>query len=268
MKAFIDSAGQPQAAHYFRMFPREPLARTGMAEVRSIEAIRPWNLDRLLRAIASEHAGSDIMIVSHGSSGGLSIPLGRSIGGLGQDTINAFGQVERGELNDANIGSVFMGMSPAAVRSLVALAQRVRGLSLGTVVIRACNVGAYPQILEALRGFFGANAICAPTLFDFFGIVDPGSPTTDSTVWSTWQRRHPNAVMYGESGNRFALEIRDDRVTYAMADTSSAVTSWVRQHLPPGTYSGTGRFYLHAMKNSETFFPMQSGYREHLRRQP
>lgn len=268
MKAFIDSVGHPHAAPYFSMFPQEPLAGSGMAQIDAIERIRPWNLDRLLTAIARVPAGSHIMIVSHGASGGLSIPLGGSIGGLGQETINAIGRVERGELNDRNIGSIFSGMTPAAVRNLVTLAQRVRGLRLGTVVIRACNVGAYPFILEALRSFFGATAVCGPTQFDFFGFVDPGSPTTDQTRWNRWQSQHPQAVVYGASGNRFALEIRDDRVTSAIADTWNAVGSWLRQHLPPGNYSSQGRFYLHAIKNSETFFPMQSGYREHLRRQP
>jgi hypothetical protein len=268
MKAFIDSAGQPQANAYFRMFPREPLARSGMAEVRFIDPVRHWSLDRLLTAIAREPAGSDIMIVSHGASGGLSIQLGGSIAGLGQDTMNAFGQVERGELNDADIGSIFIGMLPAAVRSLVAIAQAVRRLRLGLVVFRSCNLGAHPEILEKLRGFLGANAVCAPTLFDFFGFVDVGNPTTDQTVWSRWQSRHPDAVVYGERGNSFALEIRNDHETFAMADSWSAVTSWVGQHLPPGTYTGRGRFYLHALMNSERFFPMQSGYREHLRRQP
>jgi hypothetical protein len=74
--------------------------------------------------------------------------------------------------------------------------------------------------------------------------------------------------VYGAVGNRFALEIMNDRVTFAMADTRSAVTSWVGQHLPSGTYTGQGSFYLHAIMNSEAFFPMQSGYRDHLRRHP
>jgi len=267
MKAFIDSVGHPHAAPYFRMFPREPLARSGMAEVASSEAIRPWNLDTLLRAIAREPAGSNIMIVSHGASGGLSIPLGGSIGGLGRDTINALGQVERGEMNESDIPGIFSGMTPAAVRSLVARAQSVRRLRLGTVVIRACNVGAYPDILEALRGFFGATAVCAPTQFDFFGVVNPGTPTTDANTWNAWRHRHPRAVVSGASGNRFAFEIRNDHWVFAIAESWDGVRAWQGQNLPAGNYS-EGRFYLHAIMNSAIFFPMQPGYREHLRRQP
>lgn len=266
--AFIDTHGHPHAAPYFQTFQQEPLVGSEMAQVVSIVPVTPWNLATLLTAITRAANGTNLMIVSHGASGGLSIPLSSHLGGLGMDSIAALGRYERGEIRDADVPVIFGGMRPSEVAALVQLTRAVRTRQFGTVVLRACRVGSNAQLLDALRGFFGARTICGPDLWDFFGTVNPGTPTTAAAAWTQWLRQHPGAVTFGQGGSRFALAIENDRRISAIADSWPAVAAWIRANLPPGRYPGQGRFPLHCMLNSQAIFPMQAAYRQHLHRSP
>src|SRR5438034_116931 len=71
---FIASEHQPDAGGYYRMFPGEPVRPSGLLQVSAIVPIKSINVFKLLTAIAKK-GSKNVLVVSHGFGGGLTIPL-------------------------------------------------------------------------------------------------------------------------------------------------------------------------------------------------
>jgi hypothetical protein len=268
--AFADAKGMALGVAYYNKYKVEPIVgAVEFAEIHGpIQLVQQWTVTNLLdRIIARAAPRSNIMLLSHGSSGGLSIAFNNSLGGLGVDAIRALGEVEKG-LSNEEIQQRFTNVPPALIRGIVERAKKVRALNLGAIVIRACNLGRYDAVLLALKAFFGAVSIEAPKLFDFYSNANPGAYSSDPGRWAGFRSTNPTTVVYGSPPNRLALAIRDNGVE-ALAESQQAVRNFLAANFPPIGAAGLyqkGHFPLHGLVNGQRYFPNDLHYREQLKR--
>jgi hypothetical protein len=89
-------------------------------------------------------------------------------------------------------------VTEAQLKVLERTVQQVHKLALGRVELRACHVGEDRKTLEALRDFFGAKAVGAPTRQDAYSSMP--APFTGET--NTW------CVTTGHRGDHFHQDHR------------------------------------------------------------
>jgi hypothetical protein len=234
--AFIwTKGGHPAAPAFYTTFPQEPILPNGYFKVKPpIHSLPDMTLDSLLDAILKQKS-KDILIVAHGSGGGLTCPLvSGSKNGL---TITEM-EVFAGKLPEFNLD-----LKPKALAGLKKKIAQVQKMGLRLVVLRACTVGGYPDTLAKLKAFFGCQLICAPKAFDAYGPIGVDSPTTDPKTWEKWLRDHPGATIESTMPNRFAwVGSLTSLMTDAMADSDKAIQAWLEKHLP-GAAIKVGRHF-------------------------
>jgi hypothetical protein len=272
--AIIDSHAHPSAPAYYDAFD-EPLADGTRISVDQIIRLPRMRLDQLLTQMAGLDRGSTVILVCHGANGGLVLPMSENTRtrGFGPDAVAALIRFVEGS------GSSERERETA--ESLRMPAGELRGLRQGTidtrakrlarVVFRACNLGKDSTDLDRLRVFFGAAKACAPDIFDSYVTGNPGTPTTNSGTWRAWLRSHAGAVITGSSPNRFAFHRLRRAHSFrfdCLADSWSAVQTWVTSNLGANTLPERRPFPVHALQNGELIFPGQTEYVQHLEEVP
>lgn len=257
--AFIAADAHPRAVDFYTTFPLEPILPDGHFRVKKAVPLSKMTMDSLLDAILKQKS-TDVLIVSHGHGGGLSVPLAAgSEEILGIKAMDVFA----GNLPEDNLK-----LGKSALRALQGKVARVRKMGLRLVVLRACIVGNYEDVLARLKAFFGCQAVDAPKALDGYGRINVGTPTTNPKVWEKWHLDHPGAKVEFAAPNRFAwVDSSQALMEAAIADSDKAVNEWVKKHLP-GAVKKVGRvFPYHALSaGTKIVFPGDLDYRKNLNR--
>lgn len=248
----------PAAPDFYRTFPEEPLKGGGQFKVTgTVNVMGNSTFDAVLNAILKAKS-KDIMIVSHGHGGGLSLPLiPNSEDGLGIKAMDVF--AGKGPDSDLDLPADAL----AAMKRKVA---QVKALNLRTVVLRACIVGQFPDVMEKLKEFFNCQVVDAPKALDGYGKIDCGTPTRNPDVWEKWLDDNKGATVEFAEPNRFAwLGGFPDLMRAALADSDTAIKNWLKAHLPVTSRTVGRRFPYHALDaGTRTIFPADADYRNYL----
>lgn len=228
--AIIHTQGVPNASSYYTMFPSEPFSVSEWLAIRRIEPISPWHFPGLLTKVLQVGAtDKEILILSHRTSDGLDIPLVPNA----KKTISAQYQ----QLNvlassqPVKKKAEICKITEDEVTSICRQMESVRKLKLKKVEVRACNMGGSLLTLEAYQEFFGSGSVGAPDYLDFFGTVDPGTPTTNARDWSIWLAQHKNAQVFKMKSGRVAIHFFARKFNM-LADSFVAVKEWIGAYLP------------------------------------
>jgi hypothetical protein len=250
-RAIIDEAAHPQAMNWYAGHPTEPggttAARTLVTlAVTSHVGLRGITLEAVLDdIIANVRSGEDVIIVGHGREGGLSMPLvtgseararAEHLGALAGD--RAARDPLLGVLPpraDAEVAAQ-LGLAVPVVARIRAKMNAVRALRLRHVALRACNLGAWPNVLASFRPFFGCAHVSAPDLRDTFGhanpVLEPGLAHFDRRFGRGWHR-----TTYAAAAGRVVIATRGgaaDEHGYDLSvgsDSEATLAAWKRRYL-------------------------------------
>lgn len=262
--AFVVTKDQPRASQYYQTFPSEPVLPGGFLEVDVVVPIESVDVFKLLTAIANRST-KNVLIVSHGTGGGLAIPLtSKTKKTLGEDETDVLNQYVDGSIKDKEAASR-LELRPDDVLELKRAILNVRRLRIDRLVMRACIVGTFLESLRNLRLLFGAKIACAPRELEAFGRIDPGAPASASAFAEFV--KSPSVIVEGNAPNRFAWSVitMGDVKFEAKAESRSAVTDWISRHFPKGKYRGSGPIPFQALLvGDKLIFPLDREYRDHL----
>ncbi len=269
--AIIDDHAHPTAPLYYSTFD-EPIIGKGAIHVDSIVRLPGMRLDQLLQAIADTDAGSTIIIVSHGTLGGMVIPMSKSTKVKGfppEAAAELLRYFKHGSSDEPQLAKN-LKMPLKELQDLKALATAARAKKPARLVFRACRLGSYTSDLDRLRELFGAEKAEAPDLYDSYVIANP-NPTTNAGVWKAWLRKYTGYIIVGKAPDRFAYQ----HIRYphnfdfnSIADNWTAIQDWVTQNLGAPPKAVKDRFPVHALQNGKLVFPLQDEYKQHLHEVP
>lgn len=174
--------GHPFAPPWYRSNPVEPIGNSSQIVVKDVTVLEDMTLDSIMDVIIRAKQ-TEILVVCHGWSEGLAIPLmkGRGITGGAQRQqifpLSADRAFEDGGIKTPIISAKDVAdqahMSEQQVTALRAKMNQIRALSLAHVAFRACDMGQSTDSLQAFRNFFGAKSVSAPQLEDSYGQFSP-----------------------------------------------------------------------------------------------
>lgn len=246
--AFIDSKGQPNADWYYQVFNQEPVLPSDSIAINSRVLLGAMTVRDLLTAIGTsiKESGQSILVVSHGTKEGPSIPLASgSKAFLQTNVLELLLQYEKQQLGKDQIAPRLY-FSEADFLNFWEQIQTVRKLKLGRVELRSCNTGTSTENLKSLKWFFGCSSCCAPTSFDIFGAIDVGLP--GPTAVDTLLKKFPRAMVTGTKPDRFGLHVGLLNVFNSAAESQKAIANWLDTHLPARSVQVGTRFPVHGIK--------------------
>jgi len=193
---------------------------------------------------------------------------------LGITETNAFNDLLDGKLKVNDVVATLKqspGHGPSLTAADVAKVKdaivNIRGMKIDRLVLRACKTGEFPSTLDGLRQLFRPQSVCAPDYFDVFGLFKP--TVAKSTQEFEKFAGQPLIVADGSKPNRFAWTT--EIAPTSMAESSQGAKDWVAKRFPLSQYRGKGSFPYHALRQSSgsrPLFPLDPGYKSHLKRSP
>ncbi len=273
--AYIDSSAHPNAKSYYRMFPYEPIPKIKDAQVRPTIPIPNMTVESLLKKILMRRK-KNILIVAHGTTDGLSLPIVKSSDirlqlkaedpGAPPLTSTVPGALkilldnQNQKLSDADAAKKLY-MKPNAFTKLKELIKNVQTMKLNHVELRSCNTGKNPAALKALKEFFGASSLCAPTEADVYISLNFGKPTKNKDDWNAWVKENHKPIIEGAPPNRFAYALPILRSNLnVLAESRKAVLVWIKKHFPRGKYKGGDMPCHYFAYGNKAVFPKDPGY--------
>jgi hypothetical protein len=246
--AFIDSKGQPSADWYYQVFNQEPVLPSDSITINSRVLLGAMTVQDLLTAIGTsiKESGQSILVVSHGTKEGPSIPLvSGSKAFLQTNVLELLLQYEKQQVGADEIAPRLY-FSKAEFLNFWEQIQTVRKLKLGRVELRSCNTGSSTETLKSLKWFFGCLSCCAPISLDIFGplVVGPPGPTAVDTLL----KKFPQAKITGTKPDRFGLHVGLLNIFDSAAESQKAIADWLDTHLPARSVQVGTRFPVHGIK--------------------
>ncbi len=254
--AFIVPSRVQLAVPYYGTFPNEPILPAGSTNTVLVDGktfdVKDERAETLLEKIAKNvKPGGSILIVSHGNSAGLDFTIGNPKGNIQMQSnaLSLLRQNADGKIADAETAKQ-LHMNGPDFAKFKAQMIAVQQLQLDRVDLRACNIGSNDVTLSRLQVFFNCNTICAPKIYDAFGVMNLGKPGGAPNFWSKWMDNNKGAAMQGAPPNRFAWHAAytPHFAIEALSESETAAKNWAAAHLPPGNYSG-GPLFFHAFTN-------------------
>jgi hypothetical protein len=230
----------------------------------------------LERILVEVNQGEDIMIIYHGTPGGLSLPIHthqRSV--KADDRVLHFlmdSNLSRGELASRLI------LSEDRAADLKQLGESVRALRPQCVLLRACNTGRNRPVLQTAKRFFGAGRLGAPDLRDAYVPLSVGNPNPSETYRQRWLARHPRNHVYEVPVHGWLALATSGIVAgqtsfslHGLTDSRRSVGFWMDVYLSrlhsAQSFSG-GSVPLHAVVAQAASFPLvfpgEDEYTAHL----
>ncbi len=264
-KVFVDtsahrphrSGGIDYATRWYRACSAEPASPRQNLAIQNVVPLNPVCLDGLLDGIlANCSAGDDIIVVGHGRENGLSMRLLPGSDTRAQSTaVSSLGMMSETVMDGFRVPAVPIDeaartcqITPGEVTALRAKISRVRALRLGHVALRGCKIGAWPDVLQMYKPFFGCREVSAPTYRDTYGVINP-TIESDLDGWSArWLRSHRNSHTHSYTAAGVVVAtaggVSDEHsFTVGLAASSSAsLAAWESQYV--GSRS-TGEFSFH-----------------------
>ncbi|MCC7285108.1 MAG: hypothetical protein IT503_02910 [Burkholderiaceae bacterium] len=245
--AFVDTGAHRAAVSWYSSGCPEPAGTASALIVTRSIGIDDISLGKLLdRILSSASQGTDLIVVGHGRETGLSMRL------LPTSQVRARADVISQLAADRPRPDSLFGSTPAVspanaaaicmatehqVEELREKMNRVRALTLTHVAFRACKMGQRPDILLAYKRFFGCKLVSAPDLRDTYGVISPGTPLQNMTLWIERHSNHRHMSVYGNTPNRIAISTaggQSDDHSYTLDfayESTQALTNWTRQYL-------------------------------------
>jgi hypothetical protein len=240
------------------------------AEIRvdEVREIRNLTMETVLDEIP-QRVGENgtVVIVSHGTDVGLSLPLTSSSRRVHADS-RVMGVLDSTR-SDEEVAQVLLFRDPQGsgaqrVRDLRSKIRQVKRLGLDRVELRACNTGTSKSALRVAKGFFGAQALGAPSVRDAFFRLDPGLPRASERFWRRWLRKRPTHRVYQVPANgKVALAVRQTRraafQVSALVNKVSATDFWIDVYLArlhPAPSRERRGFPAHALWDDAAAFPL------------
>ncbi|HEX6746814.1 MAG TPA: DUF4157 domain-containing protein [Longimicrobium sp.] len=277
--ALIDVGAHPMAPDFYERFKLEPLAGGNLLHIDRTVRLRGVTLEGLLDCIIQNGTG-DYLIVVHGTSFGLYIPLTRDSGPVkGDGDVMALLDSAR---SDKETAEVLLFRDPGGegaekVRTLRKKAARVKALKLHRLELRACSVGGGPSLMMRIRDFFGAQVLGAPDIGDAYSPLNPDHPNPDLAHRAAWCEKRPGSRIYEVApGGWVTLGVRQVTQTSfqldGLSDRNQSVGTWAGTHLAlsrfPVQYPG-GPLPVHALFERHATYPLifpgEEGYAGHIR---
>ena len=277
--AIIDSKGHPSAEPYYKTFPYEPVLPTGRMRVASIVEVPDMTVLSLLKAILDQDR-ENVLIVCHGTSAKLSLPLSESteieLRGFNAELLADWAEGRQGEaimkkfIKPAGAWEKWTSTGKLTEQQqLMARIKAVRRRNLDRVELRSCNTGSNEKTLDGLLRFFKCRLLTAPTILDGFAQIDFGTPTTRKETWGDFRRQHrlridENGYAIAGRVNISALRLR----FFALARSASAIQRFADDHILGAKGKTLGsQFPGHALVGggSVPIFTADSAYRTHLK---
>jgi hypothetical protein len=265
--AFLIVTDQPVSQKYFGAVKKEPVLPSDFVEIDKVVVLNSPDLVQLLSAIAGDK-NQNVLTVSHGTSGGLSLKLAAGTRTtLGFSELNVLNDCANGKLTTAEAAKR-LDMPEGAVKALKTAITNVRARKIDRLVLRSCLAGTNLDTLKNLQELFGSKSACGPDVFDTFGELDPGrlSDAKDIEAFA----KQPLVKIEGQKPDRFAWSttgVIGVSIT-VKAESKQAITDWVARHFP-GKYKGSGPIPWHGLTiGNDIVFPLDKGYRDHLKRVP
>jgi hypothetical protein len=170
--------GHPFAPPWYRSDPVEPIGNNSKIVVKDVTVLEDMTLESIMDTIINAKE-KEILVVSHGWSEGLALPLmkGRGITG-GAQRQQIFPLSADRAFDDGPIKTPIISVKDVAdhahlseqqVTALRAKMNQIRSLGLDHVAFRACDMGQSTDSLQAFRNFLGAKSVSAPKLQDSYG---------------------------------------------------------------------------------------------------
>ena len=265
MRVYCFTNHQPHSFRYFQMFPREVVLPGGQFDITPVLVPKPDFESLLEQILSSKSPDKDLGIVCHGIGSGLEFPVcANSKFNLDDQALNCFEQTRTKQMTGTEAAKL-LGMGLREFTKLNGLVSEVQKIGVGRVMFRACTIGQFEDTLRRFLKLFNASSVCAPSAFDVFGFLSPRMSRSDSD-WIDWQRRNPSVPIVGQKPNRFSLRWTAGRtVTYeALAESQSAVKSWVISKMPRGSYQAGAFYVTHFLSGNRVIFPLEDEYRSKL----
>jgi hypothetical protein len=235
--------GHPSAPPWYQSNPVEPIGGGSAITVKDTEVIEDMTFEAVLDVIIRKKQ-SEIVIVCHGWSEGLALPLmgGGTIPGGAQKqqifplsadgNLKDQGGVKAPVRSDKDVGDL-AHLSEKQVKALRGKMNQIRSLALDHVAFRSCDMGQDSDSLQAFRNFFGAKSVSAPKLFDSYGGFKAliGSNVTD---WAKGKRHKEGFRIAIDRGVAFGTKRTDSPTAYKIicrAPDEKTFASWVRAHI-------------------------------------
>lgn len=263
--AIVDTHAHPSAPAFYRMFPFEPVRRDTEIRIDRVQGIVNMNLEALLAGIVQHvPAGSDLIVVSHGTEMGLAMPLFPSgSNGVRADS-NIMAALDDSTQSDSATAPILM-TTEARVRALRDAVAQVKALRLRCVELRACNTGNRLEAMRAIRSFFGSVTLGAPDIRDSYAMLDAGRPVADSGFWQRWLRTHtrnhvyevPNHGRVGLATEGGGLGDHTFRLS-ALVDSQDSLSFWADVYLSRmhAIRYQRGVLPIHALFDTAGAFPL------------
>lgn len=270
--ALIDAAAHPAAAPFYRLFPFEQLTGAEEIKVDQVRPMRPISLEAILIEIRDRVPDrSNVLIVSHGTEIGLSVPLfsHHSHGVRGDHRIMA--AIDDAALSDSDLAQTLLiphpqGAGGTRAHNLRALVAQVKAKNLARVELRACNTGIRPDVMQTIKAFFGATRLGAPDIRDAYAQLNPGTPNANDGFWERWLQTHTRHHVYEVPNHgRLALAVTGGAAGQtsfglsALVDKRQSVEFWIDVYLSRlhsvVPYSH-GNLPIHALFDTVAPFPL------------
>jgi hypothetical protein len=250
--AIIDKKAHPSAAPWYKAAPVEPVGNKSTIKVDNVVEIENLTIEKILDKLIELKSPDEVVIVAHGSSEGLAIPLmhGASAGAE-KASIRAIAQDHETEEDDGLGGryklpamsvkraASITTLSEANVTALRQKMSKVRARKLKHVAFRSCDMGASRETMGLFRMLFGAASVSAPDVYDSYGHFNPGNPEPKLAAWVKAQK---NNNFYVIVEDKVAFGIRWGRgISYQIVfagETADAIKAWVKKHIRDDYSSG------------------------------
>jgi hypothetical protein len=235
--AIIQSDEHPAAAPFYRFAPKEPVAPSGVVKIEkryAVEKMTAMTVFERISKYAKERG--EVLVVCHGTPVGPAIPLipypeGTDGSALQQNAIVVLNNPSLDEAEAAD--KLFMTIEE--LRKFREALEKVRKKKLMRIEFRACDVGANPDTLLALRNFLGADVVGGPTQKDAYTRFRLPKRFSKNG-FARWHEQHPEAVIDSTPDGNFGYEARktsDVAFSFAWnAESAKALTAWVAERFP------------------------------------
>jgi hypothetical protein len=167
-----------------------------------------------------------------------------------------------------------LDLKEAKVDELIDKMLRLQKRELTRIEFRSCKMGKDLDALWVFRKFFGSKRVGAPDVRSGIGKLTPPPRGTNLGPGAIdfLLRGTPLAKVYGDvKGKRLAIHLtiapspRTDVTVVWAADSSTAVTEWVAEHIMERTKFNPRSIPIHFLELTPPVFPKDPEYRLHIK---
>jgi hypothetical protein len=253
--------GHPHAPIWYAKSPVEPISAKATITVKSVVTQEVMTLESLLDGMLAGKGEMDIVVVCHGSGGGLALPLMKgATAGAQSEVILALSADKPGEevsfdgskmktpaISEESLQTLTR-LSLHQVQSLRTKMNSVRALKLKHVAFRACSMGINKDTMQAFRALFGAASVSAPKEFDSYGVMTPNVDPSPAR-WAETRRKQGFHITV-EGNVAYGTKDSGDNFKYAIGiagTTKDVIKAWTKKHIVEDGWGPNGIIY-HAIK--------------------